>query len=84
MNLQFWPTNLSFFTNSQKFEISQILAIFPKYMIYKDLLYLIQKLWTKIFGTRSKGFDTMGQSKYTRSFYTDIMYLYHINIKKVK
>ena len=38
------------FTNSQKFEISHFLGIFPKYMIYQDILCLIWKLWTKNFG----------------------------------
>ena len=40
-------------------------------------------LWIQ-YGTRSKIFNTIGQSKRTQSFYSDIMYLHCINLRKVK
>ena len=39
-----------FFTDSQKLRISHFLSLFPKYMRYQGLLYLILKLLTKNFG----------------------------------
>ena len=41
---------MSFFTNSQKFEISHFLSLLLKYISYQDLHYLILKLLTKNFG----------------------------------
>ena len=38
-----------FLTSSQKFEISHFLSLFPKYMSYQDLHYIILKLLTRNF-----------------------------------
>ena len=38
-----------FFANSQKFEISHFLSLFPKHMSYKDLNYIVIKLLTRNF-----------------------------------
>ena len=48
--LRFWPTNMSFFTNSQKFEIFHFVSLLLKYIRYQDLHYLIIKLLTRNFG----------------------------------
>ena len=67
----------------------QSLAVSPKDMARHTLPYLkalyrdFWPLWTSC-GTRSEAFNTIGQNKYTGSFYSDIMYLHCINLKKVK
>ena len=48
--LRFWPTNMSFFANSHKFEIFHFVSLLLKYMSYQDLHYLILKLLTRNFG----------------------------------
>ena len=48
--LHFWPTNMSFFTNLEKFEIFHFVSPLLKYMSYQDLHYLILKLLTMNFG----------------------------------
>ena len=67
------------------------MSLFPKYMSYQDLHYLILKLLTKNYGlsnhkngSRSKGFRTRGQSRYPLFFYSDFMYLDCDNPQMVK
>ena len=89
--LRFWPTNLSFFYKLTKiwnfsifghiFKICDLPRLNLPHL--KDLDQEFWPLWTQ-YGTRSKGFDIIGQSKCTHFFYSDIRYLHCINLRNVK
>ena len=73
--LRFWP-------NSQNFEISHFLSLYPKYMSYQNLLYLILKLLNKNFClseyTMAQGVSTRRHSK-SAWFFASTLFIYIVS-----